>query len=475
MNMIWGKDMVTYTTKFPVADNFLRDEFIAMVIRWNQGSRFDKIENVQWDGKTYECRWEQGNISLEIQEIPSEKIIASRLEKEDASGVWRTDFVLNYGERYIAVSVMLETTEFTTDFYPRYYPPFFVKMVLFGGYAGEDSGLPVAQMQHLLDEHEEFFRNVVQEKVRTRLPVVFVAKTAEGENPVDPGDLAFRLQGAAHVLCEPEHAVVLQGFSDVLDNQEARAGKVFIFYPGSSKKGRILNLSGTAQNPESLADRIVKDVYNYMNQRMRQSIDTWDGIEAEKIHILNRRLRSDQAAVEEENKNLYEVFGEQLERMEASNDRLSKEVQRLTAELQGLRVKYADREQVPVLHLGDERDLYEGEIREIILEIISEYKKNCADNTRRNHIISDLLECNEYRQLPEKRREQLKKALKGYRSLNGSLKSLLESMGFEISDDGKHYKWIYFGDHRYMATVSKTCSDGRAGYNIFSEIDKLMF
>lgn len=466
--------MITYTTKFPVSENFLQEEFIATVVKWNQGSRYDRIENVHWDGREHECRWEQDGISLEIQEIASQKIIASRLKKEDAHGVWMTDFVLNYKERYIAVSVRLETTEFTTDFYPTYYPPFFVKMVIYGGYAGEDAGLPVKQTPHLLDGYADFFRKIAHKEVKTRLPVVFVARTSDGQDPIDPGKLAFRLQGVAHVLCEPAHGVELRGVSDILDNREARAGKVFIFYPSSNKKGRILNLSGTAQNPDSLEDRIVNDVYNYMNQRMRQSIDTWEGIETEKVHILNRRLLSDQTAVEEENRSLYEIFGEQLEKMEESNNKLSKEIQRLTAELQGMRMKYLDREQMPALYMGDERDLYEGEIKEIILEIISEYQKNCKDNSRRDHIISDLLESNEYKQLPEQRRERLKTALKGYRTLNGSLKALLESMGFEISDDGKHYKWTYFGDHRYMATVAKTCSDGRAGLNIYSTIEKLM-
>ena len=106
---------------------------------------------------------------------------------------------------------------------------------------------------------------------------------------------------------------------------------------------------------------------------------------------------------------------------------------------------------------------------------MSEYQKNCKEDSRRWHIISDLLESNEFKGLPEKRKEQLKNALKGYKNLNGSLKGLLETLGFEISDDGKHYKWTYYGDHRYVATAAKTCSDGRAGMNLSSIIEKLMF
>ena len=50
----------------------------------------------------------------------------------------------------------------------------------------------------------------------------------------------------------------------------------------------------------------------------------------------------------------------------------------------------------------------------------------------------------------------------------------LQSMGFVITDDGKHYKWTYFGDHRYSATMAKTSSDNRAGMNMASLIDNLM-
>lgn len=65
-------------------------------------------------------------------------------------------------------------------------------------------------------------------------------------------------------------------------------------------------------------------------------------------------------------------------------------------------------------------------------------------------------------------------ALKGYKSLDGSLRGLLESIGVVITDDGKHYKWTYFGDHWYSVTIAKTSSDNRAELNMTSLIDNLM-
>ncbi len=45
-------------------------------------------------------------------------------------------------------------------------------------------------------------------------------------------------------------------------------------------------------------------------------------------------------------------------------------------ENQALRMKLASLDKEPVLYLGEERDFYTGEIREIILEILSEYQRN---------------------------------------------------------------------------------------------------
>ena len=42
--------MITYSTKFPINDRYSKDNFVNMVIRWNQGSKHDRFENMVWDG-----------------------------------------------------------------------------------------------------------------------------------------------------------------------------------------------------------------------------------------------------------------------------------------------------------------------------------------------------------------------------------------------------------------------------------------
>lgn len=150
---------------------------------------------------------------LSIQEIQEKEIVASRLRKEDEHGVWCTDFILDNMNKMLSVSVLLETTEFTTDFFPTYYPPFFVKMILFGEFSGLDNGLQVWNKEHDIADCLQFFKEVVEKTIVPKLPVVYVSRKNLGENPLDVNKLAFRLQGVAHVICEPEEGVLLEGFS----------------------------------------------------------------------------------------------------------------------------------------------------------------------------------------------------------------------------------------------------------------------
>ena len=465
--------MIVYSTQFPVNSKLDKNSFVNMVIKWNQGSKYDKFQNLEWDGNSYVLERSEGVKRLYIDELPHKNVIASRFEKEDEHGLWKTDFILNLDLLHITIRVALETTEFTTDFYPTYYPPFFVKQVIYNGMAGIDGILPVDKVAYSLDDKKDYVDSIMSCGREFSLPIVFLSKMETGDFPIDVSALAFKLQGVAHVIYEGD-IVILDKYSAML-GCEAKNGMIFIYYPNKHMKRKVINLFGSSNdNPNFIMTRITNAVYEYSNQVMRMNIDTWEGIINEKLHFQNYSLLSDQKTLEEENEELMDIFEEQLAKTEELNKKLNMEVQKLTVENQALRMRLASRDQQPLIFMGEESDFYDGEIREIILEILEEYRRNVKRNTRRDHLVTDIIENNTYNHIPAKRREQIKVALKGYKSLDGSLRSLLESFGVVISDDGKHYKWTYFGDHRYTATVSKTSSDNRAGMNMASLIDNLM-
>lgn len=462
--------MITYSTQFPVKEELDKKTFVEVVLDWNQGSKYDKFDNLDWDGKTFSKQWIENDKQLSIEELEHKEIVAAQLKKEDEHGLWKTDLILNYGKKYITIRVALETTDFTTDFFPTYYPPFFVKKLIYRGYAGNDLNIPVNQQAFSLDDYSDVIEKLSEKKTEYTMPIVFVAKKYDGNFPVELSTLAFQLQGVAHVIYEGNEITFSNYFGCEIQN-----GVVFVEYPNRNMKRTVINFLGTSNdNPEYIMSQIKVCVYNYENQVMRKDIDTWDGIQNEKLYEQNHSLLSNQRALENENEDLMNVFEEQLNKTETINKELSNDIQRLMVENQTLRMRFTSKNQKPLIYMGEESEFYEGEIREIILDILEDYKRNSKPGTRREHIISDILKNNDYFQLQARRKEQLKAAIKGYKTLNGSLKSMLEKFGFVITDDGKHYKWTYFGDHRYVITVAKTCSDNRAGMNIASTIDKLM-
>ena len=66
--------------------------------------------------------------------------------------------------------------------------------------------------------------------------------------------------------------------------------------------------------------------------------------------------------------------------------------------------------------------------------------------TRRRAVFEDIIKSNNCKRRANDRSEQLKNSLRGYKTMSGSMKRTLQDMGFVITEEGKHYKFIYYGD-----------------------------
>ena len=67
------------------------------------------------------------------------------------------------------------------------------------------------------------------------------------------------------------------------------------------------------------------------------------------------------------------------------------------------------------------------------------------------------------------------KLLKGYDGMSGKLRQQLTSLGFTVTEDGKHYKLTYYGDERYVFSFAKSPSDFRSGKNNAGTVIKKIF
>jgi len=126
-----------------------------------------------------------------------------------------------------------------------------------------------------------------------------------------------------------------------------------------------------------------------------------------------------------------------------------------------------------------EVDLYPQERVGILIETLSHsLETHIQKNTRREHIISDIIASNnsniaEYRSRQEHLRAEIKQLFRSYKRMNSGVEQSLKQMGFEIVSDKKHYKIIFCRDSRYGYTFAKTSSDHRSGQNAATDICKL--
>ena len=128
----------------------------------------------------------------------------------------------------------------------------------------------------------------------------------------------------------------------------------------------------------------------------------------------------------------------------------------------------------PLSFYGVEEEFYQGEIKEMILDAIAEKLKNVGQKTRRADVLNDILQNNDYQNVAEDRERVVKTMFKDYKTLSSSMRQQLQELGFEITEEGKHYRLTYYGDGRYKTTIAKTGSDWREGKNIASVILKSM-
>jgi len=177
---------------------------------------------------------------------------------------------------------------------------------------------------------------------------------------------------------------------------------------------------------------------------------------------------------EDEVDKVYEEFDQDLSELQEKVAELTRKNEELQYENQRLRARMAEADAVPVIFLGEEEEFYQGEIRDMILGTLDDGLHAAGESTRRADVLEDILENNPYYHLSDERKQRVKNLFKGYKSLTGSMRQELQSMGFEITEAGKHYKLTYRGDSRYMVTIGKTPSDNRSGNNNAALINKNM-
>ena len=413
--------MLMYSTMLDIANTLTQEAFIQLVIEWNQKSAHKEniIPDLHYQGERH-IRLGNDEKWMDIEEYEEKNIIAIRYQKqgEDAS-IWNTDYIMNFDEMKMAI-----------------------------------------HLDHSYTLHSQ-------------LDVLgFISKTKKDSYAVDVKKLSSRLKGVAHVLTQESYDDTLM-IRRTCPSQVAYNGGIDIYLPHGTHQH--IAYREYFDEGERLFNKVSREILHYANVQAVLPLYTWSGVNNAILQEKWHHMQSEYEKAKNEVDEYLGAFDDDYAKMQKQIDELTKANLSLTLENQGLRSKLSDSQKVPVLYFGEEEEFYQGEIKEMLLDAINAQLKNVQDHSRRHDVYEDILQKNDHQHLYQKRMNTIKAVLKDYKSLNASLKQKLMDLGFEIQDDGKHYKLIYYGDERYMLVIAKTGSDVREGKNNASMICKKMF
>lgn len=233
--------MLLFSTVLQINELLTEEIFIQNVIEWNQNSPHQEniIPGIVWDGQE-SVRFGTDLVWMDITKYDKEEIVAVRYEKIAEDGViWNSDFVVNFRERKMAIQLDRSYKEEALTADTTFSTPHFITMMIRGGYLVDDSNLAVdTEAFGVCKDHQIMLEALADGDRRYRLPVVFVSKLANGDDPLDVRRLSYRLKGAAHVLTEECTFAQCEG------RELACNGDVGIYYPSAAIGYRRFSYKG---------------------------------------------------------------------------------------------------------------------------------------------------------------------------------------------------------------------------------------
>lgn len=474
--------MQLFSALLEINENLNPNRFIELAIEWNKRSRHSEniISNINWKGE-HDIRYGDDRVWMQIEECHDPHIISIRYEKNDSDGtVWDTSYITNFDKKKICIRLEKNYAPDATTDNPYFSTPFFIAMLIDGGYLEDDLDLPIGSTPLYVDEsNTELITDIINEKVSYRLPIIYISKTEDNKNLLDDKSLAERFKGLAHVLVEKDFSLN-QKINNLAESDYEINGDVCIYFPNHSIRKRIYRYRDFTRREHVLSELISKSVLNYGNSQIVGREYSWYAVHSLKLSENFNESMEDvrlQASVIAEQKadELIQSFDEELAFLKEQNATLQEENDRLLKQIEDINEKYGSIDGSPLVFTVHEKEFFDGEIKDMVLDTLEKSKSNIADNSRRMDIINDIVETNQTKNLIEKRAEAIKELMGHYEGMTPKVKKKLKDIGFKISDDGRHYKLVYFEDGRYTFSISKTPSTKTVGKSIVQEINRECF
>lgn len=481
--------MLIYATKFYVKKSLTGIVFIEKALQWINGSPHYNFDNVQWDGKDiFFVNTKKEKFSIFILE---EEIVAIQLETEDESKThWTSEFILREQSGYNVLSVRLNkkiSEGNTMDNAMRFHRPRLMRQILNDNFGENDHGLHISDTPTIITaENIHILHDLICGKVEYVMPVVYVTKSFDNNEPcLDVEELAKDLAGTAHVLVE-EGTNITSELRSIVEDKNPFNGAVHIYY--TSHMGTRL-LPDESMDANKFRYTVTSSVFHRLTLLRADEI-SWNAIKFKKLSEEYVKRQKEHL----EDKKLYDELLDtqdtEIADYKANVQEAVKTVQILENEkialqgrLQALEEKIrkdSDLEKGGIIRFAcGETEFYEGEISDLILEIINKcidsmkYDSN-QNSCRTFHILESVLKSNTKIGNRDTLQRNIKRIFGKLEKLDSKCKKELEGLGFFIQNDENHIKLYFHNDSRYIITLSKTPSDYREGKNVASDAIRIL-
>lgn len=459
-----------FSTEFPIDPTKSVADVVRLACQWVSGSPHTKIPKGELDELPIDA---ERTVSTPSEQITTAcaggqdfTIGGLRYVRTESGLEWTTSIVsLKTNERHVlSLQVSCEAMS-TAVRLPPPKKPYFIRQALAKLGGGMDGEIPVTDRAICLAEGEAgIAAALISGLARNKLPIVYVSAGFDGNLLVNPNELAQYVSGMAHVVVEPSREFSYH-LKTLTSSRNAFGGTVGVYWPESDARKSYF-IDEATPNPRAIQLEIAKDIRLALANRRLRSTCTWAHL---KETISRKRFELLKSQGSTELKEYIEAFDAEQAAKDGKLIEAEQEISRLHAEIKRLASANQSSE-AGLISPGNEQDLYAYEIRDIAIAALQEALRTSRENSRRQHVLTDLLAANHPARHGERLQDEIKSRFKTYRDMDAPTRNALVKLGFGISEDGKHYKLVFQDDGRYTFTLPKTSSDHRAGKNIASDL-----
>ena len=465
--------MILLNAKYKTISQFEKNDFRPFILNWIIDT-CDLRYHMEIDRKEGNCLiYEYQKKKLCFVDYSEAGVVAAYHTDTDRKGVeWRLSVVFRYASRELFVQLSNSETTESGRFLRKFRKPDLIDELVDLGVIRKDGCIDIRYSSHdvYLDNIDQI-KKVIEGSAGNILPVIFLSTTPYGYYSVDPERLASIYAGLAHIFAQRNEEVTYV-LKDEYQINIPYGGSIAIYFPTRSLQPNITPFG--RYDEKQILNRVSKGLAFYFKSQSYGRMTTYDEVASVVLSGRNKNLISqneqiieESRKIADENRSIVEAFDIDLKKTDEENDRLRKRNADLEKENQILKQRLEQAGNKPLLVYGEEEEVYPGEIKELLLDILDGL--NLKPESRRADVVSDLLKANRIDSSLKKRHEEIKSILINYKGLDQDKINRLEKLGFSVTSDGKHHKLSYCHGV-YGATLSKTSSDYRAGRNAVAMI-----